>query len=125
MMSEKIKLWWYTQDEEHLHGSAHSRDEAIAKGLIEYGGEPFMICQGDHFRNQAPLIDIDTLAEWFDDANSDYMDEDGESGSAQWSKEACRDLEVMITAAFEAWIDKHGYRKAWAIDCGDYEKIEP
>ena len=124
-MSEPVKLWWFTQDEEHLHGSAHSHDEAISKGIVEYCGHPFMVCQGDHFRNQAPHIDAGDWAERFDEVNSKYMHEDGDSGSVQWSAEACRDLETMMTATFDAWIDKHDYRKAWAIDCGAYECIDP
>ena len=120
------KPWWFTQDEEHLHGSRPTREEAIAAGTHEYGGDPFLICQGGHFRNQAPHIDIDYLAEAFDDANNEYSGEDSDQGTAaEWSDESCRDLETMITAAFDAWLDKHDYRKAWAIDCGPYEKITP
>ena len=119
---KRKKLWWYTQGEENLHGCADTRDEAIAKGSSYFCGEPFLICEGAHFNNVVPVFDIDRIAENFDDANADYSGED-EGPSAAWSDEACRELEDALTAVMDAWLDKHGYRKAWAIDCGPYERI--
>lgn len=118
------KGWWFTQHEENLHGCRPTREEAIAAGTHEFCGEPFLICEGGHFKYQAPHFDIDRIAEDFDDANCEYSGED-EGASAQWSDEACRELENALAAVFDTWLDKHDYRKAWAIDCGDYERITP
>lgn len=119
----ETKPWWFTQDEEQWHGAAPTRDEAIAAGTLRFGGEPFLICQGGHFRNRFS-VDIDWLADRFDDENADYAGEDGEP-STDWSDEHRAELERELSAAFEAWGKRHGYDKAWAIDCGDYERIVP
>jgi len=116
--------WWYSQNEERLDGHRPTRDEAIAAGVYEYGGDPFLICQGNHFKYQAPAFDIDRIAEDFDDANCEYGPED-DGPAAQWSDKACEELETALAAAFDAWLDKHDYRKAWAIDCREYERIDP
>ncbi len=65
------KPWWFTQNEEHLHGFRPTRDEAISAGTHEFGSEPFMICQGGHFRNSCDIFDIDWIADRFNDANEE------------------------------------------------------
>lgn len=116
--------WWYTQNEERLDGSRETREEAIATGTHEYCGEPFLIAFGERFKYQALHFDIDRIAEDFDDANCDYSCED-EYPSTVWSDESCRELESALTATMDAWLDKHGYRDASAIDVGPYERISP
>lgn len=118
------KPWWFTQNEEMLHVCRPTREEAIQAGAIEYGGEPFMICQGGHFRNSCAIFDIDWIAERFDDQNEEYSGED-EGPSAAWSDDHCSDLERELEAVMTAWAKRHGYDKAWAIDCGPYETITP
>ncbi len=115
--------WWYTQDGEHLHGFAESREAAIEKGTAYYCGEPFMICEGTHFKNQVPDFD-GWFAEAFDDANADYAGEDNYP-SADWSDEHYKALIAKLEAVTNEWLDEHGYRNAWAIDCGPYERIDP
>ncbi|SKB26832.1 hypothetical protein [Sphingopyxis flava] len=115
--------WWHTQNEEYLHSRSDTREQAIDAGIAEYCGEPFLICQGERFKYQALHFDIDRIAEDFDDANYEYGPED-EGPSAAWGDEACRELERELTATMEAWLDRHGYRDAWAIDVRGYETID-
>lgn len=115
--------WWFTQHEEHLHGSATSRAEAIEKGTAYYCGEPFMICEGTHFKNQVPNFE-DWFAEAFDDANADYAGEDNNPAEV-FSDEHYKALIAKLETVANEWLDAHGYRNAWAVDCGPYEKIDP
>jgi len=117
------KPWWFTQDEEHLWGCKPTRDEAIAAGSQEYSGEPFLICQGGHFRNTCDIFDIDLIADRFNDANEDYAGE--EDPSVGWTKEHSVELERELNAVMKAWAERHGYDRAYSIDCGDYERIVP
>jgi hypothetical protein len=116
--------WWFTQNEEMLHGSRRTREEAIKAGTIDFEGEPFMVCQGGHFRNSCAIFDIDWLSERFDDANEEYAGEDG-CPSQEWKREHGIELERELEAVMTAWAKRHGYDKAWAIDCGPYETITP
>ena len=115
--------WWYTQHEEHLHGYAPTREECIAKGTAYYCGEPFMICEGTHFKNQVPDFDS-WFAEAFDDANADYACED-EGPATSWSDDHYKALIAKLEAVANEWLDEHGYRNAYAIDTGPYEQIDP
>ncbi len=117
-------MWWFTQNDDRLDGHRPTRAEAIAAGTHEYCGDPFLIGEGDHFKYQAPAFDIDRIAEDFDDANCDYGPED-DGPSFKWTDEACRELEAALGAAFDAWLDKHDYRKAWMIDIREFESITP
>ncbi len=115
--------WWHSLYLEHLCGPFNTRAEALDAGIHEYGGEPFYVTSGDRFRYQACHFDIEFIAENFDDANADYGPED-EGPSAAWSDDACRELERELTAVMGAWLDRHGYREAWAIDTRGEEKID-
>lgn len=114
--------WWHTQNEEYLHGNCDTREQAIDAGIWEYGGEPFLLCEGARFQYRPCHFDIERIAEDFDDANGEYGPED-EGPSAKWSDEACRELEDALAATMGAWMDKHGYREAWAIDARGHEQI--
>lgn len=120
-MKEPQGTWWHTRDEEHLWGSAKTRDEAIDQGIDEYGGEPFFICQGAHFRNRTDIFSADYVADMFDDANEEYAGE--ENASEAWKTEHMRELEDELNAVMAAWVERHGYHKAWAIDAGPSERI--
>lgn len=115
------KLWWYTQTEEHLAGSAATREDAIQAGKDHFCGETFMICEGERFKYAVPSFDA-WFAEAFDDANADYAGED-EYPSAAWDDAAYKTLVSEMEAVANKWIDANGYRDATAIDCGPYETI--
>ena len=114
--------WWHSLYQEHLQGPFPTREAAIDAGIYDYG-EPFYICEGKRFKYQALHFDIERISEDFDDANFEYGPED-EGPSAAWTDDACRELESDLTAVMTAWLDRHGYRDAWAIDARDYEKID-
>lgn len=115
--------WWHTQSEEYLHGGCDTREAAIDAGIWEYGSEPFLVCEGKRFKYQPLHFDIERIAEDFDDANAEHGPED-EGPSSAWSDEACRELERELTAVMGAWMDRHGYSDAWAIDARAYEQID-
>lgn len=115
--------WWHSLYGDYLMGSLGSREEALDAGIHEYGGEPFIICFGDRFKYKAPHFDVGRIAEEFDEANSEYGPED-EGPSVNWSDPASKELEAELTAVMEMWLDRHGYRAAWAIDARGHEKIE-
>ena len=100
-----------------------NRQEAIDAGIGEYGCEPFYVTSGDRFKYSAPHIDIEFIADWFDDANAEYGPED-EGPSAKWSDDHCRELEAELSATITAWLDRHNYRDASAIDSRGEERIE-
>lgn len=116
------KTWWHTQNEEYLNGPCETRDAAIAAGIYEFCGEPFLVCEGKRFKYQPPSFDACWLAEQFDDANCEYGPED-EGPSAAWSDDACRELENALEATFREWLERHRYDDAWAIDASLYERI--
>ena len=114
--------WWYSQNAEYLYGPHPTRSDAIDAGIYEYCGEPFFVCEGARFQYQPPHIDAGWLAENFDDANAEYGPED-DCPSSSWSDEACKELEKELNAVMSAWLDRHGYRNAWAIDASPHEQI--
>lgn len=122
-MTEQTKSWWHSLYLEHLCGPFKSRQEALDAGIAEYGIEPFYVTSGNRFKYQAPHISIDFIADWFDDANAEYGPED-EGPSASWSDEDCRELEAELSATITAWLDRHKYRDAWAIDARGEERID-
>lgn len=122
-MEKSDKPWWYTQDEESLWGNVPTREAAIAAGTTEYGGEPFLICQGGHFRNRFDIFDRDWLSDRFDNANEDYAGE--EYPSDDWTDEHVAELERELAATMQAWGERHGYHKAYGIDAGPTERIVP
>jgi hypothetical protein len=113
--------WWYTRDEEHLWGACASREEAIEKGIAEYEGDPFYICQGRHFRNRMDVFEIDWIADRFNDLNEDYAGED--EPSEAWTPDQCAELEAELNAVMHAWCVRHGHDKAYAIDASPSERI--
>jgi hypothetical protein len=115
-------LWWHTSDEEHLYGGKPTREEAVGAGIDAHDGEPFMVCQGAHFRNRTDIFDIDWVADLFDSANEEYAGED-ETPAERWSGEHRAELERALNAVLKEWCERHNYHKAYSIDAGPCETI--
>lgn len=113
------KNWYFWTDPEHCRGPFGSRDEAIAEGIDENLGGVFEIAIGHPMKYQAP--NFDRIAEDFDDLNSEYSGED--YASEKWSDEHYTELKRELVECFDAWLDRHNYRQAWALDLGPSETI--
>lgn len=101
------KQWWYSQEDERWHGPCPTRDDAIASGRGEYGGEEFMVMEAETSTIDFH-IDVDTWLESLDDFNSDVLDPEGDYFVAdRVSAIARRDIEATLRDVVDRWISKH------------------
>lgn len=115
--------WYYFVDPEVCRGPYESRDEAVGAGRIDCEGEEFYVAEGEPFKLD-PNIDWDWfLPERFDEANEEYLGEDYQNGSGQWSKETTQELYAALNATFKEWLERHKYDRGWALDLAPHETI--
>lgn len=124
-MSDGIKNrtgWYHYTDPEWCDGPYPSREEAIEKGRAYNSlGETFTVCHGTPFRNQIPNFH-DWVSEAFDDVNEEYAGENYASG--KWKDEHYKELIAALERTMDTWLDRHGYRGSWALDCTQEEVIK-
>lgn len=116
--------WWHSRDEEQLSGPEDTREAAIAAGTVDYDGEPFYVMKGKRMAYNSLIFDHERISDWFDDANEDLAGE-GQYPSEKWDRNHVIELERELDRVFGAWLDKHCYRAAWAIDAEPGELITP
>lgn len=115
--------WWWTQNEENYNGPADSREEAIERGKNEWVGEAFKIAEGGRMRLKVDVFD-DWFWEHFDERNEEAQNPDGDTISAEWKPEDCKELVARLEKTFSDWIEEKGYAdSAWALDLGAHEDI--
>lgn len=119
--------WWHSQNETRWEGPFDSREEAIAEGRGQYGGEGFLIREATLAEYDFD-IDLDMYWESFDARNEEKADPDGDGPSATLALTAGQeaDLENRINRAIGAWLDYHSInRTAFAFEQeGPIEPIE-
>lgn len=113
--------WYYYTDPEYCQGPYSTREEAIDEARHDLCGEGFYVAEGEPMKYRAP--DFDRVSEMFDDANEEYSGED--YPSAKWEDEHYKELVAALTKTMDEWLDRHGYRAAWALDLKPEEWIEP
>jgi hypothetical protein len=123
-MARASEGWWHSRDEERLYGPEPTREAAVQAGTTDYGGEPFFICFGRRMKHRTNIFDSERIADWFNDANEEMASED-EQPADKWEGSHEAELERELDRVFAEWIDRHGYRDAWAIDAEPSERIEP
>lgn len=104
---------------EKFNGSYASREEAIAEGTTDYGGEPFYVLEGEYPTASEMVPD----QEWVLERIGDYaVDNYGEValGFPQVTDEAKAELDAML----KAWADKHIKVEFWT-GVRSPELIEP
>jgi hypothetical protein len=94
--------WYYSQCEERWSGPCRTRDGAIAEGLNEYSGEPFIICEA---RRSELCTDVTAyrLLEMLDELNEEFVDGDGDGRAFPCSGYQERQLEKMVSQTIKHW----------------------
>jgi hypothetical protein len=126
-MSENWR-WWISTDEERYQGPYDSREEAIAVGTDDYGGDAFHICEATQGMLNLRPFWADDIYDRLQDVNEERVDpEDGELFRKSPTKEQDADLANMVNDAIEAWARKHNIdTRAWAFDSQrNSERIDP
>lgn len=114
-------VWGHAQSEdaERYSGIHATREEAIAEGLTEYGGEPFYILAGT---KPTPESLMPTARQMIEDIEQRAYDnhDAAEDWDANVSAEAKAELEELLGA----WARKHIKVEFWD-GVGSPERIEP
>ena len=116
--------WWYSNTEEHYQGPCETREEAIATGFHEYGGEGTLyIVEATQQIPGTNIFDFDRVLEDFYERNEYCWGEDGEPFSNINFKDQ-QDLEKRLSAVFRNYLVRNDALRSWAFgDTRNYEQI--
>lgn len=109
--------WWAAtgQDPESYDGPFSTREEAVAQMMAEDGREcGYTVIEADKAIARSDIFDAGMIYERYEEYNEECWGEDG--ADFHTTREQDRDLERMLTEAFDAWFVKHGTRpRAWCF----------
>lgn len=108
--------WWYSNTEEHYQGPCETREEAIATGFHEYGGEGILYIVEAY--QQTPGTDIfhaDRVLEDFFEENEECWGEDGEP-FLQADLKDTNNLENRLSAVLHSYLAQNNALRSWAFD---------
>jgi len=115
--------WAISSDSENYnHADFKSKEEAIAEGLIFYGGEPFYVGE---LEEPTPPEDLFDCGDWLEHVScqEDYEGDHAEGWDSS-TKEQREELNQEVRQVLSAWLDRHNLRPSfWNIPNG--ERIEP
>ena len=118
MGDNNFKWWWAigTSQPESYNGPCDTREQAIAEAQADDGNvHGFVIVEADRSVPDCKIFDAGRMLEDYDEHNLECWGEDG--ADVQCTAEQEIDLEVMLTAAFDAWFKKHGISQSgWNFD---------
>lgn len=100
------KGWYAGTTEEHMNigGPFASREEAIAAGRHDQGGDPFYICEAALYGWRAPEADT-VMDAWIEDHDELWWEDgfDGFAGKPDAEVRAHDDLQTVLNE----WFDRH------------------
>jgi len=100
--------WWWSNNEENYHGPCGSREEAIATGFNELGGEGWLfIVEATKSIPGTDIFDFEHVIEEFCDRNEECWGEEGEPVNGHKFKDKKR-LEGMLAATLRNYLRDEG-----------------
>ena len=115
MEPRKPEFWISDTEESFSSGPFDTRGEAVAAAPDELGldpGQTFFSCEAQwETETFGPFAD--RVIEMAQDMAGDEAPECAEDWLNDISKEAVQDLDDALSAAWEAWLDKHDLRPKW------------
>jgi len=115
------EVWGHSQDDERYYGDFETREEAIADGEREYGGEPFYVCPGTWVRGE--MLSDAVINKWqVNDNVNDYLHE---FCGAEDFFELSESQMAGLRAAVTAWAEGLDLGGLWMSDSSRRQSIEP
>ena len=112
-MGDGVFKWYWavgTTMPEVYQGRCDTRDQAVAEAKSSDGDlYGFIIVEADRSVPKCDIFDYGDIFDRFCDRNEECWGEDGME--LDYKPDQARDLEKMLTAAFEAWFVKHGIKR--------------
>ena len=114
LTTEPKLSWWWSRDEERFHGPAYSRADAIMEAWADDSEQGAFICQAAQGEWRTNIIEADHLQEWFDDANDEHADPDGDPPSTMIPPEKWEALVATLNRAIQTAVRAEG-TLAWGF----------
>ena len=108
------------EDAEQYSGTFPTREEAIAEGTTEYGGEPFYVMAGESPEAASLMPDADHILDIMAGNAHDNYGHDLTEDFPEVTEEAKAELDALL----KDWANKHVEVTFWEA-VGTPERIEP
>ena len=126
-MTETIDLktwpWWWSADEERFHGPCSSRSEAIMEAWADDARDALYLCQATKGDLYTDIFDSDRVSAWFDDANEEAGDPDGDGIAASFPDKAWDDLAKRLNRLIASFVREHGVQTWMFSDTASHETL--